>query len=145
MHSASTIDAPPFLELPMLSMVLTIWQAAEVQKAFTYVQVFLIPTPGDRLEGSAIMVFCFTYALHASGQTSRLRGNAQSGSLARELNAVEINFLATSTATPEQRRRKGVQGACRNPLACQGVARHCSRVRFSNGTNEGEGQTRYIP
>ena len=55
-------------------------------------QVFFIPTPGDGLEGSARMGFGCTDALHAGGQTSRLRGNAASGSLARELNAAKIIF-----------------------------------------------------
>ena len=74
-------------------------------------QVSLISTPEDGVKGSATVV-CSTDAFHACGQTCRLRGNTKSGSLARELNAVNINFEAACTSTPEQCGRKGVKGAC---------------------------------
>ena len=84
------------------------------------VQVFLIPTFGDRLENS-VVVFGSTDALHASGHTRRLRSHTESSSLARELNAINMNFQATCTATPKK---------------CKCLSRKNCSVRFGDRSNE---------
>ena len=83
-------------------------------------QVFLIPTAGDRLEGPVVVVLGCADALHTVGQTSGLGGHAESSSVARELNAVSINFQATCTLAPDQCRRKRVEGACRKAFEAPG-------------------------
>ena len=75
--------------------------------------------------------------VHTSGQAIRLRGHAESSNLALKLDAVDIDSQATRTDAPEERRWQGVEGACREPLKCQGFSHWSCSIGFVDRTNEG--------
>ena len=56
---------------------------------------------------------------------------------ALKLDAVDIDSQATRTDAPEERRWQGVEGACREPLKCQGFSHWSCSIGFVDRTNEG--------